>query len=200
MTCKHKFHKDLQLQYVNWEVKTLFIGTFNPEWNECKNNYSKWFYGRTQRNDFWCILPKIYKQNSLLNGNRESWIAFCKKNRIAITDILTSIDADVNNSIHRETICKFKDEDLLNFNVELNNIASLLNEFPTINQICVTRQTLPTFWLNCFSDTIKFVEENPHRQIQMIYLRSPSRVARKGVVGNFCDFVANQWISQGYQL
>ncbi|MEY4604366.1 MAG: hypothetical protein RIT43_1658, partial [Bacteroidota bacterium] len=69
MPCNHKFIKDLQLQYVDWEVKTLFIGTFNPEWEECASNYAQWFYGRTQRNDFWCILPTVHGTNSLISGN-----------------------------------------------------------------------------------------------------------------------------------
>lgn len=31
MACNHKFENDLQLQYVDWDVKTLFIGTFIPD-------------------------------------------------------------------------------------------------------------------------------------------------------------------------
>ena len=95
MACEHKFIADLQLQYVDWEVKTIFIGTFNPDWKECANNNATWFYGRTQRNEFWEILPLIHKQPSLIDGDRNSWSEFCRKNKIAITDILSRInDAD----------------------------------------------------------------------------------------------------------
>jgi hypothetical protein len=97
MACEHKFINDLQLQYVNWKPKTLFIGTFNPEWLECENNSAQWFYGRTQRNEFWNILPTTFGQPSLLEANRLAWINFCREKEIAITDILSSIEADKNN-------------------------------------------------------------------------------------------------------
>lgn len=138
----------------------------------------------------------------MIKGNRDIWIEFCRKNEIAITDIIVKIDADVNNFEQRETVCKFKDADLLNYKVEINNIVSILNRFPTITQICITRQRkgLSAFWLNCFMATIQYIEQNPQRKIQIRYLRSPSRGAIKGVIGDFCDFIANKWINQGYQL
>lgn len=196
MACLHKCLHDLQLQYATWEVKTLFIGTFNPEWNVCENNYSKWFYGRVQRNEFWCILPKVYQERSLINGNRDVWIDFCRNYHLAITDIIESIDANIDDPDHCRKICKFKDSDLIQFGVIINNIPAILDSNPLIKQICITRQTLPTFWENCFRDTIQYVQKNPGRNIQIKYLRSPSRGARRGVSGNFCEFVANKWISK----
>lgn len=200
MPCIHKFYEDLQLEYVNWEPRTLFIGTFNPEWNECENNYADWFYGRTANNEFWCILPKVYGQPSLMMGNRESWINFCRANAIAITDIIEQIDADANNPNHRNAICKFKDEDLENFEVQLNDIPMILNNYPSINQICITRSTPNAFWDACLNATVEYVNGNPDRNILVRRLRSPSRGSRRGVVGNFCDFLSNRWIEQGFQL
>lgn len=200
MPCNHKFIKDLQLQYVDWKVNTLFIGTFNPEWEECINNNAQWFYGRTQRNDFWCILPTVHGVNSLIGGNRNTWTQFCKENSIAITDIIESIDADVYNENHRSAICNFKDDEFVNFEVTLNNIPDLLERHQSIKQICITRQTLTDFWEDCFMDTIQYIEQHPERDIQLKLLRSPSRGARRGVIGNFCLFVANRWIAQGYQV
>ncbi len=202
MACKHKFIDDLQLQYVDWEVKTLFIGTFNPGWLECPNNTANWFYGRTQRNEFWHILPCIYKQPSLMDGDRNSWITFCRKNSIAITDVLENInDADPTVEAHRNIICKFKDDALEDFNVTINDITAILQNHKSISQICITRQQpLPDFWKECFKDMFEFIKNNPRRSIQVKYLRSPSRGARRGVVGNFCEFVANRWIEQGYQI
>ncbi|HMJ46807.1 MAG TPA: hypothetical protein VK498_05725 [Ferruginibacter sp.] len=202
MPCEHKFINDLQLQYVNWEVKTLFIGTFNPGWAECPNNNADWFYGRTQRNEFWCILPAIHRLPSLLEGNRNTWIEFCRKNKIAITDILSLInDADPELEEHRNTICKFKDEELENLEVTTNNIPAILENYPNIKQICITRQRpLPNFWEECFIDMFQFINDNPLREIEVKYLRSPSRGARRGVAGNFCEFIANRWLQQGYLI
>jgi hypothetical protein len=200
MSCNHKFINDLQLQYVDWEVKTLFIGTFNPEWNECQNNNAQWFYGRTQRNDFWCILPSIHGNESLIQGDRNLWIEFCRKNSIGITDIIESIDADIQNASHRNAVCNFKDDELPNFEITLNNIPLILERHKSIKQICITRQTLIDFWEDCFIDTLQYIDQHPQRNIKLKLLRSPSRGARKGVVGNFCEFVARRWREQGYTL
>jgi len=199
MSCNHKFSNDLQLEYVDWEPLTLFIGTFNPGWKECKNNYALWFYGRTQRNNFWCILPTLYGQQPLLNGNRETWINFCRLNKIAITDLIYSIDADVNNQNHREKICKFRDDSLTNFKITTNDIPAILKKYPTIKQVFITRQTISKSLKLCLTDTLNYLQQDQNRQINLIYLRSPSRGAIKGVVGNFCHFVSEKWIEQGFQ-
>lgn len=199
MACEHKFIDDLQLQYVDWKPKTLFIGTFNPEWLECENNNAQWFYGRTQRNEFWCILPTTFGQPSLLTANRVAWINFCRKNEIAITDILSSIDADINNPNHLSAICKFKDDDIANFDVTVNSIPTILDNFPTIKQICITRMSLPEFWEDCFMDTIQYIQMHPERNLRLKYLRSPSRGARRGVIGNFCEFISHRWIEQHFE-
>ncbi|OXE98667.1 hypothetical protein BC749_10742 [Flavobacterium araucananum] len=199
MPCEHKFIEDLQLDYVNWKPKTLFIGTFNPSWLECPNNNADWFYGRTQRNDFWCILPRIHNEASLIAGNREIWIDFCRRNDIAITDILENLlDANQNDNDHREVICKFKDDKLVNFDVIINNIPKILEKHKSIKQICITRQHLPDFWKECFSDLFEYLNLNP--QITLKYLRSPSRGARRGIVGNFCEFISNRWSEQEYSI
>ena len=201
MPCLHKFIGDLQLQYVEWEVKTLFIGTFNPDWKSCISNNSKWFYGRTNRNEFWCILPTIHEQQSLLTGNRRIWIDFCRRNQLAVTDIIESFDeADETNPQHREAICGFKDEKLVTFEPNNNDIPAILEAHPTIKQVIITRQTLPKFWKACFTDTFDWIYHHPQRQIQIKMLRSPSRGAIKGVIGNFCDFVGNRWLYQGYTV
>lgn len=200
MACEHKFLDDLQLQYVDWKPKTLFIGTFNPAWIECPNNNANWFYGRTQRNEFWCILPTIHGQESLLGGDREIWIRFCRENGIAVTDILEEIiNANSADNEHRQIICKFKDDSLEDFEVRITDIPRILESHETIKQICITRQRpLPDFWEECFIDMFQYLDENPQRQIEVKYLRSPSRGARRGVIGSFCGFIANRWIEQGY--
>lgn len=199
MACEHKFINDLQLQYVNWKPKTLFIGTFNPEWLECENNIAQWFYGRTQRNEFWNILPITFGQPSLLEANRLAWINFCREKEIAITDILSSIEADKNNSCHLTAICKFKDDEIANFDVTVNSIPTILDKFPTIIQICITRMTLSEFWEDCFMDTFQYIQMHPERNLRLKYLRSPSRGARRGVRGNFGEFISQRWIEQDFE-
>ncbi len=200
MPCNHKFSNDLLIDYVDWEVHTLFIGTFNPCWQSCNNNAS-WFYGRTSRNEFWCILPKIHENISLINGNRTIWLEFCRRNSLAITDILASLnDADEDDIEHKKSICNFKDDELNQFENTITDIPRILETHLTIKQVCITRQGLPIFWHECFEDTLNWIQNNPARNISIRFLRSPSRGARRGVVGNFCDFIANRWMEQGYQI
>ncbi|MFI5159490.1 MAG: hypothetical protein ACHQF4_11535 [Sphingobacteriales bacterium] len=200
MACDHKFSNDLLIGYANWEVRTLFIGTFNPSWL-CCNNSANWFYGRTSRNEFWCILAKIHQNNSLINGNRAIWIEFCKRNNLAITDIITSLDnANENNATHRDNICNFNDEALGQFTSTKTDIVQILETHSTIKQLCITRQNLSPSWIECFANMFIWIQNHPERDISIKYLRSPSRGARKGVVGNFCDFIANRWVQQGYQI
>jgi len=54
MPCEHRFLNDL---IPNWELEYLFIGTFNPSWNNNNAVQADYFYGRV-RNNFWCILPR----------------------------------------------------------------------------------------------------------------------------------------------
>ncbi|MDG1277004.1 MAG: hypothetical protein P8O16_06960 [Algoriphagus sp.] len=201
MPCDHRFINDLQLQYVDWEVRTLFIGTFNPAWI-FPNNNAEWFYGRTARNDFWGILPTIHTGHSLIPGTPEDWKNFCRDNHIGITDIINSLnDADENNPLHVEMIQNFADDQLTEFGIELTDIPALLEEHQSIQQICLTRKTLPNPWNILFQPTFEWVANHPERDIQIKKLRSPSRGARKGVVGNFTDFIVNHWQDAGeYQI
>lgn len=199
MACLHKFHDDLNLNYVDWEVRTLFIGTFNPGWPECANNTAEWFYGRTSRNAFWCILPKCHNHPSLLNGNRGVWIDFCSQYGLAITDIITELNtANPNNLVHQNRICSFKDEYLNQFQPVLTNIPRLLEKHPTINRIFITRKVMTNDMQTWLIPTMNWIQANPQRDIRLINLRSPSRGARRGIVGDFCETVKNIWIGQGY--
>ena len=95
-------------------------------------------------------------------------------------------------------ICKFKDDDIAKFDVTVNSIPTNLDNFQTIKQICITRMTLAEFWEYCFMDTIQYIQMHPERNLRFKYLLSPSRGKRRGVVGNFCDFVSHRWIEKHF--
>ncbi|WP_339869768.1 hypothetical protein [uncultured Algoriphagus sp.] len=201
MSCPHRFINDLRLQYVDWEVRTLFIGTFNPAW-DLPNNSAEWFYGRTARNDFWGILPTIHIGHSMIPGTPEDWKNFCRNHHIAVTDIITCLnDADINNPTHLEMVKRFKDDQLAKFDIESTNIPALLEHHKEIKQICLTRKTLPSPWNQLFQPTFDWVTNHPERNIQFKRLRSPSRGARRGVKGGFTEFTSTNWKTIGdYQI
>lgn len=197
MPCPHLFEHDLNLEYVTWEIRTLFIGTFNPGWG-LENNNAQWFYGRTARNDFWRILPTIHIGHGLIPGTPQIWKQFCELNHIAITDIIACLDnADENNPAHVEMVNGFQDNQLGNFDITTTNIPAILEANPTIQQVCITRSSMTEPWSTLFEPTIDWIENHPERGIQLRLLRSPSRGARKGVVGNFTDYIANHWQQVG---
>ncbi|MDP4185990.1 MAG: hypothetical protein Q8862_12620 [Bacteroidota bacterium] len=145
MACSHRFSDWLYLPpgLVHWEVNTLIVGTFNPEWDV--NNYASWFYGRTDNNYFWEVLPAIYHSPSLRKPyNTGEWISFCEKNGIALTDLIYSIDdADEQNESHRKIIGgnHFSDSALIgNFKkITWTSIVEILRQRPSIHHVYLTR-------------------------------------------------------------
>lgn len=127
MCCLHRFldyHSNGL--FPSWNVKYLFIGTFNPSWNKPGNN-ADYFYGRS--NYMWLLLPRFTFEESLQESSTEQKISFCRRNFIGFTDLIKKIDTvSHNNPLHRERILSFKDADLLQFGVDLHfNTQDILN-------------------------------------------------------------------------
>lgn len=161
-TCKHKFHGDLKLEYVDWDVKTLFVGTYNPGCCSEIENSAKWFYGRTQNNMFWNTLGFLYANNPTLgnNGNPEIWMSFCKKHKIAVTDLIYEIvKLDLMNGTDKEDLCKgFSDSKLENYirgrQVISNQVELLIRDNSKLEQlkyVYLTRRGINAPWNNLWS-------------------------------------------------
>jgi hypothetical protein len=121
MPCNHKFFGH-PLHLVgqngllpNWEAETLIIGTFNPSNEWVPDNQADYFYGRS--NFFWKVLPVFACEEVINNNNVIEQIDFLQRNRIAITDLLISIDdADIDNLQHIDWIGNYLDNNFANFN------------------------------------------------------------------------------------
>lgn len=145
MSCNHRFINKL---IPKWEIEYLFIGTFNPIWNNANNNVD-YFYGRS-KNQFWCILPNVFNSPCLIVKTKNEKIEFCKSHKIGITDIIKSIpNADEDNDYHKELIFSYKDTDIesknndvSNFDIEFNTttIIKLIENNP-IKGVFFTRST-----------------------------------------------------------
>lgn len=173
MACNHKFKKHLQLQRLDFEPTTLIVGTFNPAWPE--SNYAEWFYGRVNKNFFWNVLPRIYKEPSMLNSKSEGWKAFCKRHKIAITDLISSIDdANATDPVHVKNLKNYSDTSIRkNFTMhEKVEVDKLLESNPTIKNVYFTRGTSDTFWKNLWKPVEKYAEENGIHEEKLM---TPSR-------------------------
>jgi hypothetical protein len=196
MACLHKFHQYLNLNNLDFEPTTLIVGTFNPGWVNLNNN-ATWFYGRTRNNYFWDVLPRIYENLSLRDSNHFDWKAFCVRNHIAITDLLASIDdADQQNPLHINAISNYKDSDIAGLFNQFTpvNIVNILQNYPSITNVYLTRQLGNTFWDNLWNDIVNgFANHNINFQT----LLTPSASARYQMNGNpdirLRDFIYDNW-------
>lgn len=137
MACSHRFlglHIDNSL-FPDWEVDHLFVGTFNPEWNRPNAPNAEYFYGRSAY--FWDAVSIIFEDQPFpwTEENRENMIAFCKRNKIGFTDLISCIeDADFGNETHQTRIFTVLDSELEKFgNIKWNTeriIDYLKSEHP----------------------------------------------------------------------
>jgi hypothetical protein len=167
---KHKFQQDLNLDYVNWEVKTLFIGTFNPDCTESKND-AEWFYGRTALNMFWDTLGYIYENNPNLGafGNPNQWKQFCKKHKIAVTDLISEIHSlDLKIGVDYNNICVgFSDKKLEQY-IDKNQIVSVKveeliinsNKLKHLKNVYLTRKGINSTWNTLWNPILKVCKFN----------------------------------------
>ena len=141
--CPHKFADYLYLDRLDFSPATLIVGTFNPGWDNL-GNYAQWFYGRTQNNYFWDVLPRLYAQPSLKQASAAEWKAFCRTHRIALTDLIYSIeDADHDNPEHVRQLKSYRDDILINYFKRINwvDIPRILEDHPGIERVFLTRSS-----------------------------------------------------------
>ena len=148
MACIHKFAEDLKLDRLTFEPTTLIIGTFNPGWDNL-GNYAPWFYGRTNNNFFWDVLPRLYENADLRKATHNDWKAFCNRHNIALTDLILSIgDAESGNQQHIQHLKNYRDDAIAKHFREftLVNIIEILESHPSIKHVYLTRQISAGFW------------------------------------------------------
>lgn len=204
MPCNHKFINYLNLENIDFSPTLLIIGTFNPEWPE--DNYAEWFYGRTNNNYFWDVLPRMFQQVSLRNNNHIEWKNFCSQNQIGITDLITSInDADQENERHFDIIANFKDREFPNtfHEFEMTNIVNILENYPSINKVFFTRNK----GIELFDTQIDLINNYcQNHNIYFSHLLTPSANARFQMGGykplnpnlenNLPNFIYEKWLEK----
>lgn len=208
MACNHKFQNELTLRGLNYEPSTLIVGTFNPEWPE--GNNAKWFYGRThdnhgnQNNNFWDVLPKLYGEGSLISAGPDEWKTFCRNKKIAITDLINSIDDAVEGfSEHKKILSTYSDNDIATkFNQHtLVNIIDILQRNQSIKNIYLTRGIGETFWRRLWSPVIQYAKNTNIHEARLL---TPSGYAfyQQGRynrnnpnkrIDNLADFILHSW-------
>ncbi len=198
MPCIHKFKASLNLERLDFKPDVLITGTFNPGWDHLEN-YATWFYGRTRNNYFWDVLPRLYGKNPLRQARPAEWKAFCRANRIALTDLIASIDdADPDHPDHAGYLKTYRD-DLITRHFRqftLVDIPKLLAGNPTISKVYLTRSTNAPFWRQLWQPVEEYAQLH---SIKTQNLMTPSSGARfqvpKGKNISLGDFIFEQWLN-----
>lgn len=169
MACKHKFSSDLDLKNLDFSPTTLIVGTFNPEWPT--SNTAEWFYGYTEDNYLWDILPRVYGEESLINATPLPWKQFCHDKQIAFTDLIRSVDdADPDSKKHNNMLGGMNDNALVyNFDdFEFVNIVQLLKTHPSIKNVYITRGVTEAFWKYLWNPVTHYCHHNGIRERQLL--------------------------------
>ncbi|MEQ1484159.1 hypothetical protein [Methyloglobulus sp.] len=203
MPCIHKFANDLNLERIDFEPTILIVGTFNPGWNNL-GNYAQWFYGRTNNNYFWDVLPRLYENSNLRLVPCAEWKAFCSHHKIALTDLIYSIDdADSDNQTHINQLKNYRDDAIARHfhRFTLVDIPAILENHPTITHAYLTRQTSANFWQQKWLPIVQYCNENG---IKTQILLTPSGSARfqmpKSTDITLRDFIFKRWQNSWHSL
>ncbi len=128
MPCNHRFQNELTTH--TYPLNYLFIGTFNPEWNNPNGNNANWFYTRS-RNSLWHILPMATIGASLMGFRQETNFLkeWCSNHGIGFSDLVKIVlDADEDNTQHFADIIGFQDQILENYNLAGTDLEDLILE------------------------------------------------------------------------
>lgn len=186
MSCTHKFYRhSAHMDGANallpkWKIKTLIIGTFNPENTWHDENTAKYYYGRSA-NYFWDILPFFAEKTNISKEDVASQLNFLKTTEIGLTDILISVnDADIKNETHRARIKSVKDKELEQFESFTWNSDNIVN-YINANNITSVYFTYLGDWKrkkpkpNTFEEQTRKIEEACNlKGIKSFRLHTPS--------------------------
>ena len=161
MPCNHKFQNELKLELIDHEPTTLIVGTFNPAWPV--DNTAAWFYDTSATRYFWDVLPRLYGEGSLVNATQGEWKQFCRDKKIAITDLISSIDdADEDNPEHPKILASYSDKAIAyNFDdFGFVDIVDILRSRPTIRNVYLTRGITEAFWKHIWNPVMQYCNRN----------------------------------------
>lgn len=175
---EHQFsNKDFYIP--NWNIKHLFIGTFNPQGGE----EVKYYYGRS-KNRTWELLSQIFKEN--LDPNNVNFFNRIEERCIACMDLIHAVNAP-NNKITHIIGKGYADSKIINNTVQrqynIENIENVIIQNPGVK---------------IYSTWGKGSElKNWRREVikieNLINLVSPSMVARVPSGNEKFAYMLNNW-------
>ncbi len=208
MPCDHKFRDHLELEKIDFTPVTLVVGTFSPAWPE--TNTAEWFYGRTEENCFWDVLPRLYGEPSLIDAGPVAWQAFCRRHGVALTDLIACVeDADEDNKNHGKILGGFSDKAIVyNFDdLVFTNVVALLRRHPSIKNVYITRGVTEAFWKHLWHPVTHYCSVNGLHERKLLtptdesayHHEAHNQEAPQAAIARFADYVLLRWGQEWHQ-
>ena len=162
-----------------WDVKHLFIGTFNPSGGEAV----KYYYGR-QKNQTWIILSEIFE--TTLETNSNDFFDKLKKLKIACVDMIDYVET--SEAIVNEIIGQgYKDSRIINKNVR--------REYNTerINQVIANNPGIDIYSTWGTGPNLAEWKKEITKIGNIVPLKSPSLAARVPKGERKYQYMLNDW-------
>jgi hypothetical protein len=171
MKINHQF-LDKKYFFPNWKIKTLFIGTFNPECGETLD-----YYYRRKHNGFWSILNKYNSPKMCLTKLQfDDLKKFMVENKFGCVDVIKSISFLDEN---KENICGKGYSDSNLFTVKGYNREYNFEEIKTYVKLNKVQYVFSTWGKRCKPKEFRMKIEDFQNfcsinGINFIHLDSPS--------------------------
>jgi hypothetical protein len=202
MPCDHKFQNELNLGLIDYEPTTLIVEPFNPELGA--SNSATWFYGRTEENCFWDVVPRIYGEASLIKATANEWKQFCRNKQIAITSLISSIDdAEPGNPGHARILEGFSDKAIAYHFDDFSfvGIAQILQQRPSIRNVYLTRGVTEAFWRHLWNPVMQYCSRNNLHERKLVPPTAESAYQHMGYneqhpgtqIQLFEDYILMRW-------
>ena len=170
----------------HWEIKHLFIGTFNPT----GGHPVKYFYGR-ESNYFWKVISNIFSDdlNPIISDSTDKFIKKLQNHQIACLDLINSVEFDEAKVDIQNIIGKgYSDSKIINKKVKRNYNAKFINKIIEKNP----NIKVYTTWGNG-SNFREWKDEINKLPKDIIKLVSPSRVARVPLGVKKFEYILKNW-------
>lgn len=141
--------------------RNIILGTFTPKmvFNQ------KSFFHSEKKNYFWQLLPEALEENSLLQANTDTKLAFLQKHNIALADVLYSA------RIEEEDYCSYSDEKLLEDACYTPKILEVLAQGEVENVYFLRKSFRNIKWIH--NEVRKVEEFCKKNSITFMYLPNP---------------------------
>ncbi len=166
----------------NWDIKHLFIGTFNPEGGD-KVNY---YYGR-EKNQTWRILSHIFGDN--FNPNEKLFFNLLKKHKIACVDMINMV------SVPKDRIKDVKGKGYKDSQIINSSVIRVYNT-QTILEIINKNKGVKKYTTFGKGSTLKEWQREIDKLGNVMPLVSPSLAARVPKGSNKFDYMLSDWESK----